>query len=65
MYMCLLPPLPCICLQEIWLLLENTWNIKLEKCSLFPQQPSKHCNNSPSRPDPTIKTNRSVLISGM
>lgn len=54
-----------LCLQETWPLLKNTGNIKLEKHSLFPQQPSKDCNNSPSMPDSTIKTNRSVLISGM
>lgn len=54
-----------LCLQETWPLLKNRGNIKLEKHSLFPQQPSKDCNKSPSMPDTTIKTNRSVLISGM
>lgn len=37
----------------------------IRRNSLFPQQPSKHCKNSPSEPDRTVQTNHCVLIGGM
>lgn len=37
----------------------------IRRNSLFPQQPSKHCKNSPPEPDKTIQTNGYVLIGGM